>query len=212
LVGLAVVGDLLGLGFLALASARSLRSANTIANSRTRTATRIFLSAAETAAAAVAAACSVVLSLALLLAALLGLLAVGLQVVGHVASDACAPQASQNLQRVASQVTGGPQLSTAQGPGKCQALATPWNGSYVSQPYLYGEQRLLCYYQTCSATLAQNTEELAAQSTVVHPPRRGERACAPTLPSSAVLLYLVTSTQSVLWPCCQCATWHSLEQ
>jgi hypothetical protein len=39
-------------------------------------------------------ACGVVLALALLFAALLGVLAVGLQVVGQVASDACAPQAA----------------------------------------------------------------------------------------------------------------------
>ena len=78
------------------------------------------------------------------------------QVIGQASSDVCAPDVNANLQRVASQVTGGPILSTV--PGEQCRPVQPFNMSgldptqqaAVSAAEGYVAQRILCYYEMCT--------------------------------------------------------------
>jgi hypothetical protein len=78
------------------------------------------------------------------------------QVIGQASSDICAPDVNANLQRVASQVTGGPILSTVPG-DECRPVQ-PFNMSglnltqqaAITAAKDYVAQRILCYYETCA--------------------------------------------------------------
>jgi hypothetical protein len=105
-------------------------------------------------ACAVSPCCAATLAFSILFVILGVLFVLLFQVIGQASSDVCAPDVNANLQRIASQVTGGPILSTVPGE-QCRPMQ-PLNltGLSAAEKAAFAEgyiqQRVLCYYETCS--------------------------------------------------------------